>query len=539
MYRLNRGPSVHKDHKVAFNKVAMAAQFVTPETFDSLIARGLREQQAGNWKDALSSFLQAARQDPSRAPVYLLIGNCFSRMDDWAGAKENYQRAIATDPGYADAYNNLGLALQATGCDHEAIAAHAKAAEIDPNHANAHFNLGKMCARFNEFPAAMAMFEKALAVEPEHAYALHELGSVEERCGLLEKAAASYRRSLKLDPTRTVRENLAAVLTQMGDPEGIAMQEQLVREHPDEAEPHWNLGMGLLQHGRYAEGWREFEWRIDIPRFRNTHHTFAKPRWTGERLDGKTILLYGEQGHGDTLQFLRYLPLVAERGGRIALVVPPLLRGLLSGLPHVAACVGLADPKPEFDTYASLMSLPHILEHYRIPPPLTLKIPESGPVNPASTAKLNVGLAWAGSPKQKRDHLRSIPLALWNRLSAVEGVDFTALQMGRPNPNAGNAGHTFHFVCDCVDFEDFAELAAVVAKLDLVIAVDTAVAHLAGSLGKPVWILLSNTMDWRWGLQGTSTDWYPNARLFRQTAPADWTQVMADVEDALKRLAAL
>lgn len=516
----------------------MSAPPPAPESVDAHISRGLIRQQAGDWSAALDCFQQAAQLDPARAPLYLYIGNAFSRLGNWAAARENYQRAIDADPGFADAYNNLGLALLATGREREAIAAFAKAIEHNSHHANAYFNLGKMCTRRKQFAAAASMLRHALAIEPQHPYALHELGRVHEKCGQLEQAIALYRRSMELDPTRTIRGNLAATRALMGDPDGVAQQEKLVREQPDDAEAHWNLGIGLLLHGRYTEGWREFEWRTQIPRFRKQHYRFDKPRWKGERLDGKTLLLFGEQGHGDTLQFLRYVPLAAARCARIVLDVPPLLQSLLKTFPGIAACTALKEPKPDFDAYASLMSLPHLLQPQPIPSPAVIPVATSSEmINRASRSRLQVGLAWAGSPKQKRDHLRSIPLAQWNGLTSIDSVDFTALQMGPPSPNAPSAGHAFQFVQDCADAEDFAALAAVVAQLDLVITIDSAVAHLAGTMGKPVWILLPNTVDWRWGFRGTTTDWYPTARLFRQTTPADWSGVMADVAKELAVLA--
>ena len=478
-----------------------------------------------------------------RAPAYLSIGNVLTRLGRWEEAAESYWQAINADPRFADAYNNLGIALSRMGREHGAIAAHAQAIEINPFHANAYFNLGKLSAKFNEFATASALLEKAIAIQPMHAYAYLELGVLQQKAGLLEKAASSYRRSMELDPTRTARGNLAGVLALMGNSEGIDRLEQLVREQPLDAESHWNLGIGLLLHRRYEEGWREFEWRTEIPRFYKLHHRYRKPQWRGEPLQGTTILLFGEQGHGDTLQFLRYVPFVTGRGGRVVLDVPPLLCRLLQEFPGVSECVALGDPKPDFSTYASLMSLPHLLGARAIPPPVAPAVQdatvfrERGTAGSAPSRLLQVGLAWAGAASHQRDRLRSIPLAEWNSLAQIEGVAFTALQMGPPNAGAGSTGHRFHFVEDCAGLADFAALAAVLAKLDLIITVDTAVAHLAGMMGKPVWILLSNAVDWRWGLHSASTEWYPTARLFRQTTPADWKSVMADVGYELQKRA--
>jgi tetratricopeptide (TPR) repeat protein len=503
------------------------------DTVQALIAKGLREQQSANWKAALNHFRRAARLNPAHAPVYLLIGNALGRIDQWADAVENYQNALKILPKFADAYNNLGIALLEVGRESDAIAAFTRAVEINPHHANGYFNLGRLSAKFNDVEKASSLFEKTVAIQPLHPYAYLELGALQEKCGLLKEAAASYMRSMELDPTRTVRENLASILTLIGDPKGIQQLADLVREQPLNAEAHWNLGMGLLFNGRYAEGWKEYEWRTEIPRFYKSHHRFKQPRWSGEPLDGQTILLYGEQGHGDTLQFLRYVPLVAERGGRVVLEVLPLLHRLLLGFPGVADCIAREDHKLEFSTYAQLMSLPHILRIESIPDPVSPAVPGLG--KPKSRERLKVGLAWAGQPSQKRDHLRSIPLAQWEPLLQVQGVAFSSLQMGPSRFGVEDAKLDFHFVQDCAEAADFAELAAVIAHLDLVITIDTAVAHLAGTMGKPVWILLPNAVDWRWGFDGTSTDWYPTARLFRQTTPRDWSEVMANVRLELQK----
>jgi tetratricopeptide (TPR) repeat protein len=509
----------------------------SPDSVQALVSKGLLAQQAGNWKAALDHFRQAARVNPRYAPVYLLIGNALGRIDEWFEVVDNYQNALKVLPHFADAYNNLGIALLEVGRETDAITAFTKAAEINPNHANAHFNLGRLSAKFNEVEKAFSLFEKTIAIQPQHPYVYLELGALQERCGLLHQSAASYTRSMELDPTRTVRENLAAILTLIGDPRGIPQLEELVREQPSNAEAHWNLGMGLLFNGRYEQGWREYEWRTEIPRFYKRHHGFNQPRWRGQSLHGQTILLYGEQGHGDTLQFLRYIPLVVECGGRVVLEVLPLLKTLLHGFPGVAACIAPGDPKPPFSTYAPLMSLPHILGAEAIPPPISPLVPQLAKATSPTPDALKVGLAWAGQPSQKRDHLRSIPLAQFEPLLLVEGVEFSCLQMGPSRFGIEDSKRAFNFVADCANTPDFAELAAVIATLDLVITVDTAVAHLAGTMGKPLWILLPNAVDWRWGFGGISTDWYPTARLFRQSTPQDWTEAMAKVALELKKLA--
>ena len=505
-------------------------------TADSEIATGLAAQQAGNWAAALAHFRHAADLDPMRASTWLLVGDALARLANWQEAVEAYRKATSLDAAYADAHNNLGIALLEIKCEKEAVQSFANAIGANPNQANAYFNLGKILAGQGQSGIATELFTKAIAIEPAHAYAHHELGNSQEKMGFLYDAAHSYRRSVELDPTRTVRVNLAAVLTLLGDPLGPEQLEELMREQPFDAESHWNLAMGLLLHGNFRQGWQEYEWRTEMPRFHKHHHRFDTlnlPRWRGENLDGKAILLYGEQGHGDTLQFLRYVPAVVERGGRVILEVLPLLKELLRDFPGIAACISPDDPKPQFSVYAPLMSLPWLLDAQFIPPPVW-----PGVLNPQplTSRRLKVGLAWSGNPDQKRDHLRSIPLEQWNSLGLLKGVSFTALQMGPSRFEPSATEPTIPFVADCFNLPDFASLAAVIAKQDLVISVDTAVAHLAGTMGKPLWILLPLSVDWRWGLSGDSTPWYPNAKLFRQKTPGSWTDIMNDVSRELAAL---
>lgn len=490
-----------------------------------------------NWPAALHHAEQALLFNPTDLEALTLTANILLRLNRWSEAVEAYKLVLATEPNNAPIHNNLGVALGKLDQHHAAVAAYTRALELDPTHTNAWFNLGKLSAQLNQPEAALQLLSKALACDPNHAYAHHELGSLLEHQGLLAQAAAAYRTSAQLDPTRVVRDNLARVLALSGDPAGLDLYRQLLRnppDQPDDPEAHWNLGMALLLHGHLREGWAEFESRTRIPRFAPFHTRFPQPRWNGEPLGGRTILLYSEQGHGDTLQFLRYLPLVADRGGRIVLEVPPLLHRLLQHLPQrlpsLVACIPHNHPRPPFDTHASLMSLPVLTAADTIPPPLPLGGHPSPRPQPSTT--LNVGLAWSGNPKHKRDHLRSIPLAELTRLAAIPHLRLTSLQALPLNPADAACQHLFHFARTCHDM-DFADLADVIAGLDLVIAVDTAVAHLAGTLGKPVLIALSNVMDWRWGNHPTQTPWYPSARLFRQATPASWHGVVTDLATAL------
>jgi Flp pilus assembly protein TadD len=491
---------------------------------------------------ALAHSQRAAQLASANAQVYQLMGDACARLERWLEAIKCYQRAIEIDPAHADAYNNLGIALSSQARRPEAIQAYAQAISLQPAHAHAFFNLGKESVLLGDPEGAAVFFQRAIALNPAHAYAWHELGALDQAAGLLDQAVGSYRRSIELDPTPPVRANLAALLALLGDPLGLTQLQALVDEQPDSAEAHWHWAMGLLLHRHFQQGWQQFEWRTKIERLRRHHERFDQPRWQGQSLAGETILLYGEQGHGDTLQFLRYLPLVIARGARVVLEVQPLLKRLLQGLPGVDACLAYGEARPVFHWHAALMSLPHLLGETEIPPPLAPVAPsfpkQRIDATPRPQSGLQVGLVWSGNSVYKRDRLRSIPLSQWTALAAVEGVQFTSLQVSdaATGPASSNSGRLFQFVADCQGVEDFADTAHILAGLDLVITVDTAVAHLAGSMGKHVWILLSNAVDWRWGLRGEETEWYPTARLFRQTTPGSWAETLEAVAEALRRL---
>ncbi len=491
--------------------------------------------------EAEAAYREAMRLDPLYTEAPYNLGNLLLALCRYEEAAEAYQTAIALAPlTGADAYNNLGVVLGHLERNEEAMAEYLKAIELKPDFAGAYFNMGKEAAKLGNEKAAFDLLKRAIELDPNHAGSWHMFGAVLETCGLFQQAIFPYKRSIELDPKNLdVRANLAQVLSTLGFSEGLALLEEQVRLQPDSAEMHWHWGMGLLLHGDFARGWEKYEHRKEVARLRYAYERFAGTEWDGQPLqDEEPLLLYSEQGFGDTLQFVRYVPLVRERCSRIILAVPAGLCSLLGSLPGVANCIPLDSPLPDFAKSAPFMSLPYLLQDQTKDIPL--------PLYPVSVAKatglpsrtLRVGLVWAGNPKHTRDRLRSIPLPLLKPLTTVTGVAFTSLQVGTPAEQVATHGEDFHFVQDCAKNTHFSETAAVIAELDLVITIDSAVAHLAGTMGVPVWILLYQAVDWRWGLRSSETPWYPSARLFRQTAPADWVPVVAQVKEALQALVA-
>jgi hypothetical protein len=389
----------------------------------------------------------------------------------------------------------------------EAVAEFEQAIQIKSDVALIHYNLGNTLMALCEFDRAMDSFERAIQLKPDFAESLNNQG-----CALQAKC--------RFD-------------------EAIVHHQQAIQIKPDLANAHHNLGMAFLKLGDFKRGWAEYEWRwksLELPQAPQ----FSQPRWDGTPLNGRTILLFAEQGFGDTIQFIRYAPLVAQLGGRVILQCPPELSRLLQDVPGIEQIITRSDSLPAFDLHYPLMSLPLAFgtELDSIP----LQIPYLTP-DPALTKQwqariarapqgFKVGLAWAGSPKLKGDRLRSINLQQLSPLFEIPGVDLLSLQKREPAKQPSSAA--LKLIDWTQDLRDFADTAALIANLDLVIAVDTAVVHLAGALGKPVWVLLPFAADWRWMLNRTDSPWYPTMRLFRQTENGDWSGPVKSVADSLR-----
>lgn len=483
-------------------------------------------------------LMKAISLDPRHVGAHLELGNLMRADGRLEEAAAMHRKVTELSPTDAAGWNNLGATLADLKLLDDAEAAFRKATSLDPKSDEAFFNLGKHLSLFGDESAAVELLQHALSLNPRNAASYTQLGFIAQNRGQLREAADFYRQSLTISRDSSIAShNLGLVQSSLGDPEGLDLLEATVREQPDSAEYHWNFGEKLLLHRRFHEGWKEYEWRKQVDKFVDQHRAFDQPQWDGSPLDGKTILLYAEQGQGDTLQFARYAELVAERGGRVVLEVQRSLQTLLQGLPGVAECIAQGDALPEFATYAPLMSLPYIFDTNAgtIPPPSSV-LAERFSLPSESRPTLQVGIVWAGNKKDKRDRLRSTSLLQWAELAAIEGIEFTSLQAGEPSQQANEESSGFTFIAYCDSVKDFADTAAIIAGLDLVITVDTAVAHLAGTMGKPVWILLYDPVDWRWGLEGEESPWYPTARLFRQFNQEGWTPVFARVASSLRAL---
>jgi tetratricopeptide (TPR) repeat protein len=473
----------------------------------SNLSDALREK--GQFDDAIAACRQAIGLDPNLPEAHNNLGNALRDKGELDAAIAAYRLAISLRPNYAEAYSNLGNALKDTGQLEDAIAAYRQAITLRPDYAQAHNNLGAALAYQGQLDAAIASCHKAIALAPKFADAHNNLGTALADEGQLNEAIASYRQSIVLAP--------------------------------NVPEAHYNLSFALLARGDFQEGWEEHEWRWKCKHFTSPLRNFTQPQWDGEPLEGRTLLLHSEQGFGDALQFIRYVPMAAQRGGRIIVECPPELQRLFQTLPGEYQVVARGQTLPAFDLHCPLLSLPLIFGTTltnipKIVPYLQADADASRKWKQRTAAcspGVKVGLAWAGSPGQKNNRNRSTRLAKFAPLAQMEGMRLFSVQKGSAAAESKTPPRGMELIDWTEELTDFAETAALIANLDLVIAVDTAIAHLAGAMGKPVWTLLSFVPDWRWLMERDDCPWYPSMRLFRQPFLGDWESITGRVVDEL------
>jgi tetratricopeptide (TPR) repeat protein len=491
---------------------------------------------------ALSAvFGDYAKTLPESAEGHQHLGEAQERAGDLQAAANSYQRALALKPDSAELHCHLARVLYRGGALLPAAELYRRALALDPKKYEIYTDLGLVLTDLGNFAAALEVFRRSLINNPRSAKTIASLGRLFERKGDLISAAEAYRDAIKLDPKmRAAYVDLGFVLYGLGElAEASDCFARLRALQPDSAEATVNLGLIHLLQGDLAVGWAEYEsrWKVGV----GDDRKLLQRRWKGEALGGERILLYAEQGLGDTMQFVRYVPLVAERGGEVVLEVQPALHDLLARTAGASRVIRRGEMLPEFAWQCPLMSLPLALgtELDTIPARVPYIVPDAARVE-AWRERLEkntrrIGLAWAGNPGHPRDRLRSISLEQLAPLLNVEGTVFYSLQFGAGAEQMKLLPPGVRLVDLGDELKDFANAAAIVANLDLVISIDSAVAHLAGAVGKPVWILLNKGCDWRWFLGREDSPWYPTARLFRQGTPGEWQEVVKRVELALRQ----
>jgi tetratricopeptide (TPR) repeat protein len=496
--------------------------------------------------EAKAAYREALRLRPEFPEVLLNLGNLLYDEGKFAEAALCYRTAIAVRPAYVKAWCNLGNALQMLGGLREATRCYERTLQLDPDSTAAQHNLGNAWMARRDYSRAEECFRRTVAMSDQRAEHHNSLGNAlfqQRKTGLAE---ACYRRALELEPGYAAAHiNLANSLMRYGQrAEMIAHYARALELDPKSAGGHYNLALALLREGRFVEGWREHEWRWDFRELKLHRRHGAKPQWRGEPIHGETILLHAEQGLGDTLQFVRYAPLVAERGATVLLEVQPRLVRLIQRLPGVQRVIARGDTPGEFSWQCPLMSLPLAFGTTAdtIPRRASWIEADSGAEKDAwqqwPGAGLRVGVCWAGNPQYRSDEQRSMPLRALLPLADVAGISWFSLQMGPACGQMTPLANAFPLHDASSRCRDFAETAALVATLDVVISVDTSVAHLAGAMGKPLWLVLPQLADWRWMDHREDSPWYPTARLFRQQQCGNWSGPVENIREELKKLAA-
>lgn len=503
-----------------------------PNFAEALSNLGIALQQQDKFAEAIDAFRRSLSLRPDNARTWANLGNVLLKQEKFPDAADAYRRALAIEPANADAHFSLGCALHRQKLPREAAAAYRAAIAARPDFADAYYNLGRAVHDQGAAEEAQALYRRATELRPGYLEAANNLGIVLQELGRWDESAAVLRDALRAHPESAHTHNsLGNALVALGRmDQGIDAYRRAVSLQPDFPEATWNLGIALLTTGQLRDAWPAYEARRVV---QTVSHVppFPQPQWTGEPLDGRTILLHAEQGFGDTLQFVRYAPMVRRQsGGRVILLCPRSLHRLIRGHLDIEHLVGGGDPVPTFDVQCPLPSLPGIFETSleTIPNTVPYLFPNPGDVKAwhdrlaREPGRLKVGLSWSGNPEHANDRNRSLPLAALAPLAFSPDVTFVSLQKGAGAAQAAAPPPGMRLLDWTSEINDFADTAALVANLDLVISVDTAVVHLCGATGRPVWVLLPTPADWRWMIHRADSPWYPTARLFRQPNRGDW-----------------
>jgi tetratricopeptide (TPR) repeat protein len=518
-----------------------------PRHLETLVMLGQLLTDSGRAEAALGLIDTALRVDPARGEVHGAQGAALRRLGRPAEAVASYRRALALKPDSVVVRVNLGNALLDLDRAAEAADTFRAVVALAPALPEAVFGLGRALHLTGQAEAAIEPLRQAIALRPDYAAAYDAMGEIACDLGRWNEAIAFHAEALRFDPKGPgFHTHFGIALYNCGELQAAEGSFRVALSlNPDDVLAHFNLAAVLLRTGRLAEGWAEYEWRRRLLGFPALQTT--RPEWQGEPLEGKTLLMYGEQGLGDTLHFARYAQLAAEQGARVVLAVqPPLLR-LLRSVPGVAEMV------PPGGAVSADYHLPLLSAPWRfgttldtIPAPIPYLTPEPEAARRwgerlAGVDGLRIGLVWAGDPRpddraaNRVDRRRSLALAQFAPLADIPGLTLVSLQKGAPAAQAKSPPAGLRLLDWMDEIDDFADTAALVSQLDLVISVDTSVVHLVGAMGKPVWILSRFDGCWRWQDRDDSP-WYPTARLFRQTAPGDWTGPLAALVAALRDL---
>lgn len=506
---INRGLTLHQLRKFDQSvKSYDKALHIKPDYVDAFYNRGLALNELKKFEDAIQSFQNAIRLRHDHVEAFNNLGNSFQEIKRFDEAIKIYLEALRIKPKYAEAFNNLGNALQGVKRYDEAIQNYNEALRVKPDYAEAYFYRGMALQKLRRFDDAFKSYESALNIKPNYAQAFNNRGLVLQELRRFDEAIMSFDAAFSIKP--------------------------------DYFEAIWNKSLLFIRTGRFLDGWALYESRLDKEDTKNSYYRFPQLSWRGqEDLQGKTLLIFGEQGFGDVIQFVRYLKFIHEKGINILLEVPQTLVSIISSLKIPITIVAKGDEKPKFDAYCPLMSLPYVFKTTVDSIPAQASYLHSNPVKVknwhnrlGNSPKKRIGIVWSGSSMHKNDHNRSIELEELSELIKIP-YEWHSLQKEYREKDKELLLKHPEIQQHEDDIIDFSDTAALIECMDLIISVDTSVAHLAGALGKPTWILLPYMPDYRWMLDRADCPWYPSVRLFRQDESSEWSVVINAVMTAL------
>lgn len=517
---------------------------LNPAYPEAYINRGVALQELRHLEEALSSYDMAIAINPRYADAYSNRGNVLQELKRTEEALACYERAIAIEPNYAEGYSNRGVALHKLKRFEEAIVSYGVAIDIYPHYTKALTNRGVALHDLKRLSEALADYEQVIAIDPSYVDAYSNLGNLLNELNRLEDALDCYDKAIEIRPDFTdAHINRGITLQELKRIEdALESFDKAISLENENAEAYWNKSLTLLLSGNFKQGWELYEWRLKRESFSFLKRNLFSTLWNGnENIQGKTLLLHTEQGLGDTIQFCRYVNLVKSLGAKVVLEAPESLLGLLSGLKGVDQLIEIGNDLPLFDYHYPLMSLPLAFKtnltnipSYNAYLTSTSQKCEEWNLRLGVKSKPRIGIAWRGSNIHKNDHNRSLTLQqLLPHLNSC--YEFVSLQKEVCNEDKelivfNGIRHFGELI------KDFTDTAAICELMDLVISVDTSVAHLSGAIGKSTWVLLPYAPDWRWLLNREDSPWYRSIRLFRQGKSREWPSVLHNVFNSLREL---
>ncbi|MBL0074542.1 MAG: tetratricopeptide repeat protein [Rhodocyclaceae bacterium] len=515
---------------------------LNPRYADAYVNRGNALQQLNQFDDALTSYDKALAIETTLPEAHLNRGITLKELHRLGESLASFDQALRFKPDYPEAHNNRGLTFQELKQFDEALASYDQALAIDPDNAAAYFNHGNTLQKMKRFDLALASYENALAIESNLATAHNNRGVALRQLNRHDESLGSFEQALTLKPDYSDAYNNRGLTFQesMQFDAALASYEQALAIDANLPEAHMNQGICYLLMGNFDKGWEQYEWRWKCTDRGGNFRNYAQPQWLGDTdIAGKTILLWAEQGLGDAVQFCRYVQQVAALGANVVLEVPAALIDCVSALPGAPKIIAKGSVPPAFDVHCPLLSLPLAFRtsladvrggSYLRASADKLTLWET---RIARTTKPRVGIVWQGNPEHKNDANRSIAFGNFQQL-IVEKFDYYCLQQTISASDKSILAKLPAVKAFSSELVDFSDTAALVSLMDVVITIDSSVAHLAGALGKEVWILLPHAPDWRWLLKRSDSPWYDSAILFRQPKAGDWDSVLKTVTQQLR-----